>query len=121
MIDEQVIDKIARAIAKAEGFFVPDSRPARNHNPGDFESDLTGKAVAHDGPYVIYASDDDGWDCLRTQVRLMFKGSHIYTPQMSIMEVAQHYTATDQVAWAKIVADSLQVLPSTKLSQLVPS
>jgi hypothetical protein len=35
-----VISKIADAIAFAEGFYVPGSRPCRNNNPGDLERDL---------------------------------------------------------------------------------
>ena len=33
-----IVDKIAQAIAYAEGFFVTGSRPQRNHNPGDRKS-----------------------------------------------------------------------------------
>lgn len=115
---QSVVDKLAYAIALAEGFFVSGSRPQRNHNPGDLERDVTGRAVGRDGPYVVYASDNDGWDALKLQVGLMFGGSHIYTPDMSIADVASHYTATDQTAWASIVAGSLGVTPDTLLQDL---
>ena len=73
-MNEAVISKIADAIAFAEGFFVAGSRPHRNNNPGDLERDLTSKGSGWDGPYVIYATPQDGWEALRHQVRLMFEG-----------------------------------------------
>ncbi len=61
-MNEAVISKIADAIAFAEGFFVAGSRPHRNNNPGDLERDLTSKGKGWDGPYVIYATPQKGWD-----------------------------------------------------------
>lgn len=116
---EAVISKIADAIALAEGYNVPGSRPRRNNNPGDLEQDVTGKAIGHDGPYVVYASPEDGLDALKHQVRLMFKGSHIYKPSMSIGELACHYTATDPEAWARNVAGHLGVSIQTCLEHLL--
>jgi len=74
-MNEAVISKIADAIAFAEGFFVAGSRPHRNNNPGDLERDLTSKGRGWDGPYVIDATPQEGWEALRHQVRLMFNGS----------------------------------------------
>src|SRR5438309_9370956 len=74
-MNEAVISKIADAIAFAKGFFVAGSRPHRNNNPGDLERDLTSKGRGWDGPYVIYATPQEGWEALRHQVRLMFNGS----------------------------------------------
>jgi hypothetical protein len=114
-----VISKIADAIAFAEGFYVPESRPCRNNNPGDLERDLTGKAIARDGPYVIYATAEDGWAALRHQVTLMFEGSHIYKPSMTIGEVAQHFTSTQSDSWARNVAARLEVTVTTQLDQIL--
>jgi hypothetical protein len=116
---ETVICKIADAIAFAEGYNVPDSRPRRNNNPGDLEQDVTGKAIGYDGPYVVYASPQDGLDALKHQVRLMFKGSHIYQPSMTIGEVACHYTTTDPEAWARNVAGHLGVSIQSRLEDLL--
>lgn len=113
-----LIEKIAQAIATAEGFYVPGSRPARNHNPGDLTIDTIGQTVGRDGVYVVYSDDATGWAALRQQVQLMFSGSHIYNPAMSILEVAANYTATDQMAWAKTVATKLGVSINTRLSEL---
>jgi len=117
-MNDRVIAKIADAIAFAEGFQVPGSRPRRNNNPGDLERDLTGKAIGRDGSYVVYATVQDGWAALERQVRLMFGGSRIYKPSMTIREVAKHYTATDPNTWALNVAGHLGVTVSTKLQEV---
>jgi hypothetical protein len=117
-VNEAVISRIADAIAFAEGFFIPESRPRRNNNPGDLERDLTGKGVGFDGPYVVYASLEDGWEALERQVQLMFAGSRIYRPSMTIAEVARHYTATDPDAWARNVAAKLWLGVDTRLDEI---
>jgi hypothetical protein len=113
-----VVSKLADAIAFAEGYFEAGSRPRRNNNPGDLERDVTGKGIGRDGPYVIYANPEDGMEALEHQVRLMFKGSHIYNPSMTIEEIAHYYTATDSQAWAINVSSRLGVPPGTRLAQL---
>lgn len=116
---ETVLQKIMHAIAKAEGFYVSGSRPSRNHNPGDFEYDIIGKGVGKDGVYIIYPDDETGWLALHTQVLDMFNGgSHIYNSKMTILQVAMHYTATAQSAWASIVAEDLGVSVLTRLEEL---
>jgi hypothetical protein len=129
-MNEAVISKVADAIAFAarsasavarslkESFPVAGSRPRRDNNPGDLERDLTGKGVGLDGPYVIYATAQDGRAALEHQVRLMFAGSHIYKPSMTISEVSRHYTATDPETWARNVAAHLGVTTETRLNEL---
>lgn len=113
------VTAFANAIAVAEGFFVSGSRPARNHNPGDLTVDTTGKGVGMDGPFIVYATDGDGWEALKRQVSLMLtNASQIYNNQMTIREVAQRYTTTDQLAWAATVAAQLGVSMETKLVDL---
>jgi hypothetical protein len=118
-VKDAVISRIADAIAFAEGFFVAGSRPRRNNNPGDLEKDLTGKAVGRDGSYAVYATPEDGQEALERQVKLMFGGSHVYSPDMSIAEVARHYTSTEQDVWARNVAARLGVTVDTKLADLL--
>jgi hypothetical protein len=117
-MNDAVISKIADAIAFAEGYFMAGSRPHRNNNPGDLERDLTGKAAGWDGPYVVYATPEDGQEALERQVRLMFGGSHVYSPNMSTAEVAKHYTATEQEVWARSVAGRLGVGVETRLQEI---
>jgi hypothetical protein len=113
-----VIARIADAIAFAEGYFVSGSRPRRNNNPGDLEQDVTGKGVGFDGPYVKYASPEDGRDALEHQVRLMFGGSRVYNPRMTIAEVAERYTETEPAVWARNVAARLGVRVDTRLEEI---
>jgi hypothetical protein len=117
-MNDAVISRIADAIAFAEGYFASGSRPRRNNNPGDLERDLTGKGVGWDGSYVIYPNPGDGLEALQHQVRLMFAGSHIYKPSMTIAEVARHYTLTDPDIWARNVAGHLGVSMNTKLEEI---
>src|SRR5438128_636171 len=90
-----IVQKIARAIAGAEGFFVRDSRPSRNHNPGNISSDITGTAIGSDGSLMVYSTDQDGWDALYHQVSGMLSGtSAYYNPSMTISDIAQKYVGT---------------------------
>lgn len=56
------------AIATEEGFYVHDSRPQRNHNPGDLifgdEARRFG-AVKGDPHFAIFIDDEMGWSALR--------------------------------------------------------
>ena len=114
-----VIDRLADAIAFAEGFYVKGSRPQRNHNPGNLTLDLTGKSVGQDAIYVVYATDEDGWEALKKQVRMMLdNSSKIYNNAMSILDVAKRYTTTEQLAWARNVASRLGVTVDTRLMEL---
>ena len=117
---EEAVNKLADAIAYAEGFYVAGSRPARNHNPGNLTKDLTGKAIGKDSIYVVYANNADGWEALKKQVSAMLdNSSRIYNSAMSIMDMARKYTTTEQEAWAKNVASRLGVSTDTKLMDLV--
>jgi len=113
------VSRIAWAIARAEGFLVAGSRPKRNHNPGNLTQDLTGKAIGRDGLYVIYATDEDGLEALKKQVGLMLSGkSKVYKPTMTILEVAERYTTTEQEDWARNVARGLGVSIRTPLKDV---
>lgn len=117
---EDAVSALSVAIAYAEGFYISGSRPARNHNPGDLTVDLTGQGIGHDGPFIIYANDNDGWTALKSQVMKIFNNtSSIYTSDMTIHDIATRYTTTEQNAWAMNVARSLGVSPDTKVSELL--
>jgi hypothetical protein len=122
MLLDEAISALAVGIAYAEGFYVSGSRPARNHNPGDLTVDITGKGIGHDGMFVVYATDNDGWDALKAQVSKIFTNtSSIYNSDMTINDIAARYTTTDQTAWAMNVASKLGVSPDTKVSDLLAS
>jgi len=117
---DDAINAMADAIAYAEGFYVTGSRPQRDNNPGDMTKDLIGRAVGMDGAFVVYANAQDGWDNLKQQISLIFNdASQIYNSDMTIYQIAQKYTTTDQLAWAQNVASRLGVSLDTKISDLV--
>lgn len=122
MVDQStdsVTIKIAQAIARAEGFYVAGSRPARNHNPGDMTADLIGKSTGKDGMFVVYANDADGWENLYAQVNAWLDGTSRHANiDSTIAEISQFYTTTDQNAWAFTVASALGVDPDTSLGEL---
>lgn len=119
VVSEVIVRKIAEAIAYAEGYYVEGSVPNRLNNPGDLTRDITGTAIGQQGIYQIYASPVDGWNALYKQVRMMFSGSHIYNPLMTIAEVASRYTATQAAEWAANVASHLGVTINTRLMEIV--
>lgn len=120
MMLSSAISELSAGIALAEGFYVNGSRASRNHNPGDLTIDTIGKAVGKDGIFVVYANDVDGWSALHKQVELILTdASHIYNSNMTIQEIANRYTTTDQTAWALIVANKLGISPDTKVSTLL--
>lgn len=118
-VQRGVVGAFADAIAWAEGYYVPGSRPNRNNNPGDLTVDTIGKGTGKDGPYIIYGTAADGWAALRRQVELMFTGqSRYYKPNMTIAQVASRYTTTEQSAWASNVASRLGVSVQTRLDEI---
>lgn len=105
MTQQQLIDVFADAIAFAEGFYVAGSRAARNNNPGNITLDITGTAVGNDGIFMVYATATDGWNALKRQIEMILENtSRIYNSNMTIMEIAQRYTTTQQQEWASNVA-----------------
>lgn len=117
-VSDALLTQIATAFATAEGYYVSGSRAQRNNNPGDITKDITGTGIGFDGPFVIYATPDDGFAALKHQISLMFGGSTIYTPDMSIIQIAGHYTTTEVDSWADTVAETLGVSVNTTLNQL---
>jgi hypothetical protein len=77
--------KLARLIAKQEGYFKPGSLPARRHNPGDLRHS---PHSSHDGidrdAVGAIDSDEHGWEDLERQLQLdagrgMTLGQAIYS------------------------------------------
>ncbi len=123
MIADAFVEKFAQAIAKAEGFYVPDSVPARAHNPGDLtdDGDVGHGFIQTSGPngaaITVYATDEDGWEALRKKLRRMLDGrSSVYPLDLTIMEVAIKYSG--DANWAFNVAKSLGVDTRMTLAEL---
>src|SRR5579885_1117433 len=88
-----IVPRFAQAIARAEGFYVSGSRPQRNHNPGDMTQDLIGKGIGRDGPFVVYANDQDGWSNLYAQIQLWLSGQSAFAgPDSTISDLSRFYT-----------------------------
>lgn len=114
------VQRLAQAIASAEGFYTAGSRPQRNNNPGDVTQDLIHKAVGMDGAFPVYATAADGWANLYAQVNLWLSGGSAHaTPDSTISDVSQFYTtdvpAGAQQTWALNVANGLGVTVDTPI------
>jgi hypothetical protein len=113
-----VVDRLADAIAFAEGWYVAGSRSQRNNNPGDLTYSFGFPTTGNDGPFPIFATAAAGLAALNKQVSEMFDGSsQNFNPSMSIAQVGQVYAGGDP-NWANNVASRLGVTPDTLLSQL---
>lgn len=107
------LERIARAIAKAEGYGVPGAIPTVRNNPGNIRS-LTAPY-----PVATYASPEEGWAALYRQVGRMLAGSALYPADWTIEQVAKRYTGEAQyMNWARNVASELGVPTTAIFSQL---
>lgn len=123
MISEELILKMANAIAKAEGFGEAGAVQTRAHNPGDLTDDGDlGLGVIHtSGPHgaaiTIYATDADGWAALYRKVRRMLSGaSHTYTLNLTLMECGLKWSGDP--SWSRNVAAALGFDPSITLAAI---
>lgn len=105
------IDVVAQAIATAEGYFVANSIPWRANNPGDLViPGWTGPTLGLQN-ISVFTTQDEGWRRLFHQLDLIRTGqSRVYTPGMSIAQVAALWTSTDQNNWATNVCRYLNNL-----------
>ncbi len=102
---------LARAISYAEGFPVPDSIPARAHNPGDLVLGDKGHGTLGTEKITVFENDATGWTALEHQLSLIReRKSHVYTPAMTISEMAAKWTRTEPATWALNVCDGLAKL-----------
>jgi hypothetical protein len=116
---------LARAIAVAEGFGVDGSIPTRAHNPGDLVCPwLTGKTLGAEGIHV-FQDDATGWAALEHQLQLIRDGkSSVYWKGMTIQQMADRWTHTQQAEWASNVCDWFSrrgktITPTSKLSEVL--
>lgn len=61
-----LVDRIAEAIARMEGYFQPGSIAQRNNNPGNLRS--WGARPVESG-YVKFNTPEEGWAALKQQIR----------------------------------------------------
>lgn len=106
------VQRIARAIATAEGYGVPGAIPTIRNNPGNIRSAA--------GPIATYPTVEAGWDALYRQVSRMLDGSSPYYPtHYTLAQVAKVYTGESAyMNWAKNVGRILGVSTDTIFSEI---
>ncbi len=107
----------AESIAVAEGYGLPGAIPTVRNNPGDLK--LSG------GVITTFPTIDAGWEALYHQLELIRDGeSAYYNTAMTIREMANVWTTTQQDAWAGNVVRAMNnrgfsVTLSTRLSDIL--
>lgn len=113
----QGILNTAQAIARAEGFYVSGSIPQRAHNPGDLK--VPGLPTLAGG-ITQFPDDAAGWSALYKQLyRILTGQSAYYTPDDTIAQMADNWTATQKTIWGQNVAMFLGVPTSTHLWEVL--
>lgn len=118
-VDQDRVDQLAKAIAKAEGFGPKRNLPTRYHNPGDLKTTRAfrwdGQKGIGKGGHVIFKSDAEGWTALKQQILKAASGrSKAYNPRMTFQQIGKKY-AGNWRTWSKNVAKNLGVPPTTTL------
>jgi hypothetical protein len=119
------IDQLAQAIAKAEGWTNPNPNvvPRRAHNPGDLIRSFGQRTegVANPEGVLIFADDNAGWSALKGEATGMLTGgSHVYSPAMTLLELARKYTGGDHAdSWAANAASVLGISPDQTLEDFL--
>ena len=108
----------AAVIAFARAFNVAEEGgnvDPRTHNPGNLENGDIGLGLWNN--ITIYPNDAAGWDAFYHKIDNILAGrSLVYSPSMTISQLAHKYTATEQDAWAHNVSTVLGVTPDTTLA-----
>ena len=102
---------VAEAIARAEGFYVAGSIPARANNPGNLKIGDRGNGVIEGK--TIFATAQDGWNALYRQLDLVRTGKAKYLkPTDTWREFARAWVGTtDADNWAANVTNRLGATP----------
>lgn len=112
------VRSMAQAIARAEGFYVSGSLPARANNPGNLK---LGGAKTMNG-ITIFDTADLGWAALYRQLQLIVENrSAYYGLGMTLRDMGQRWTATvaEQLAWSRNVAGMLGVSIDATLREVL--
>jgi hypothetical protein len=118
------IAAMARAIATAEGFYVPDSIPRRANNPGNLVlPNWTGPTLGAER-ISVFPSVEEGWSRLHRQLALIVTGqSRVYKLDMTIADMGNKWAPGGAVniagAWASNVARMLEVPPTATLRSVL--
>jgi hypothetical protein len=114
----------ARAIATAEGFYVPGSIPRIANNPGNLViPNWTGPTIGSER-ISMFSTVEEGWSRLYRQLQLIVSGtSRVYSLDMTIADMGNRWapggSANLPGAWASNVARVLEVSPAATLRSLL--
>lgn len=111
---DKKVARLAHAIAATEGFYHKGTIPNLYHNPGDIRSRLKhayeGQVGLNRSGYVIFKSDQFGWQALYAQIRrVLDDDSAFYNREMTFAQIAKVYAASPQ--WPKTLCKILQIDP----------
>ena len=117
------IQRLAQAIAKAEGFYTKGTIPQRCFNPGDIKAvhgwTYPGHVGVCKGGLIRFKNATYGWQALYGQLeKVAARESKVYTPEMTLNQAAHKY-AGDWRTWARNVAHNINVTPGTTLAELL--
>lgn len=116
---------LAEAIARAEGFWVVGSIPNRAHNPGDLVLGDKGHGTLGAEHITVFQDDGTGIAALEHQIQLIRdRKSSVYKKEMTIQQMAGHWTNTQQGEWADNVCDwfhrrGRRITPDSLLSEVL--
>lgn len=119
------VDLLAQAIATAEGWTNPNPNvvPRRAHNPGDLTRSFgqPTAGTANSEGVLIFADDNAGWSALKAEATGMLTGgSHLYSPLMTLRQIAAKYTGGDNSdSWAANAATVLGISPDQTLADFL--
>jgi hypothetical protein len=77
MTQDDMIYTLCEAIARMEGWLVETSRCRRNHNPGNIRYGSFARrhgAIATDGSFAIFKSDQDGFNAMSELLEAHYLG-----------------------------------------------
>lgn len=108
--EQSQVERIARAIARAEGFFTDSTLLQSLNNP-------VGLKPVGGGSLRSFPTVEQGWQAAYNQIELMLSNrSNVYNREMSISQIAPLWTGGDKPeAWATIVSKELGVDKNTSL------
>jgi hypothetical protein len=116
-----LVDKIAEAIARMEGFYKPGSLAQRNNNPGNLRS-WGSRPVS--GGYAVFETPEAGWAALKQQIRRNIdRGLNLLEFFGGKPGVYAGYSPAadknDPVAYARFVAQRAGIDVTTPLKELL--
>jgi len=116
-----VVDRLAEAIAKFEGFYVDGSIAQRNRNPGNLVWSKYMDCVK-DG-FAHFSTVELGWQGLKFQLQLALSGqSAVYKPTMTIQEFVNVYASTsteeERFNYAIFIANTFNTIKEMQIGNL---